>query len=266
MPKEISAVLTSLDGVEAPIAELYQKGEDGKFRPTIKAVDGWGLENVQGLRTGLDKERENVKTLANSIKQFEGLDPVKAREALTKLEQMKDWKPEDKVKEHVEQRLAELREKMGKDIAARDERIKSMSSSLEEALVVSAATTEIEKAKGSSKLLMPYVKTRVKVVESDGKYAVQVVDASGNVMKTAKSNYKDAATISDLIEEFKNDSEFSKAFDSSGQQGSGSSSSSRSGNRGGSHTISAEDARDMNLYRAASEAAQKAGKQLQIVS
>jgi hypothetical protein len=68
-------------------------------------------------------------------------------------------------------------------------------------------------------LLLPHVQRLTRVVEQDGEYAVQIVDAKGDPRINAKG---EPLTISDLIKEMKADVNiYGRAFEGSGLSGSG---------------------------------------------
>jgi hypothetical protein len=176
-----------------------------------------------------------AKKYKETARKFEGIDPERykaletaAEEAERKrLEAVGDWKA----------REAQLLEKVQKDIEARDGRISALSSALERRLVDAEATAALAAAKGSPKVLLPHIKSHVKVVEEDGEYVVHVVDAKGNQrIGDAKGS---PMTISQLVEEMKADPEFARNFDGSGSSGGGATKSNAGG--GGVKTIQKGD-------------------------
>lgn len=103
----LKAVLDSLDGVPEALHEHYKKDDaSGKYR-----LEADGVEDVSGLKSALEKERTGHKTMAQQLKdlkeQLGDLDPVKAREALKKLQDLEDKKLMDagKIDELVAQRM-----------------------------------------------------------------------------------------------------------------------------------------------------------------
>lgn len=91
----LKLVLDSLDGLSDVQKSLYKKGEDGKFH-----LDVEGVEDVSGLKSALQKERDEVKTLKGSVKSLEEKiaiykdidDPEKAKEALQKIRDLEEKK------------------------------------------------------------------------------------------------------------------------------------------------------------------------------
>lgn len=81
----LEMVVESLDSVAEAFRGEYTKGEDGKFHLSVN-----GGEDVSGLKSALQKERETVKELKAKAAAYEGIDPAKASEALEKLRQIEE--------------------------------------------------------------------------------------------------------------------------------------------------------------------------------
>lgn len=78
----IKAVLENIDGLEESLAALYVKNDEtGKYTLDVEG----GIPDVTALVKALGNERDSVKDYKNKIKQYDGIDPVKAREALDKI-------------------------------------------------------------------------------------------------------------------------------------------------------------------------------------
>lgn len=238
------------------IKGLYEE-KDGGY---VLSIDG--LEDTNGLKSALEKERKARSEYEKAVRKYEGLgkspdeiaELVKAQEESekSKLEQKGEW---EKLK-------AQLLESHKKELAARDEAVQKMKGTLESYLVDAAATEAIAAAKGIPQLLLPHVKSAVKVIEEDGKYQVRVVGPDGSPRMNAKGEF---LGIKDYVSEMRESEVFSRAFDGSGTTGSGTPAN-RGQTRPGSFILSREDARDPMKYRAAREAAAKAGQELQIAT
>lgn len=83
----LELVVESLDNIAEALKGEYTKGEDGKFRLNVN-----GIEDVSGLKSALQKERDNVKELKAKYAAYEGIDPEKAQEALQKLRDLEEKK------------------------------------------------------------------------------------------------------------------------------------------------------------------------------
>jgi hypothetical protein len=210
------------------------EGNEGNTEDAAAALEALRSENAALLasRNEVLKEAKKAKEYA---RKFEGIDPERYKALETAAEEAErkraeavgDWKA----------REAQLLEKVQKDIEARDSRINTLSSALERRLVDAEATAALAAAKGSPKVLLPHIKSHVKVVEEDGEYVVHVVDAKGNQrIGDAKGS---PMTISQLVEEMKADPEFARNFDGSGSSGGGATKSNAGG--GGVKTIQKGD-------------------------
>ena len=245
-----------LAGLPEGIREFYEEN-NGAF---VLSVDG--IEDTSGLKSALEKERKTARELEKLARQYQGLgkspdeiaELVKAQEESekNKLEQKGEW---EKLK-------AQLLESHKKELSARDEAVQKMKGTLESYLVDAAATEAIAAAKGIPQLLLPHVKSAVKVIEEDGKYQVRVVGPDGSPRMNAKGEF---LGIKDFVSEMRESEVFSRAFEGTGTTGSGTPVN-RGQTRPGSFILSREDAKDPMKYRAAREAATKAGQELQIAT
>lgn len=96
----------------------------------------------------------------------------------------------------------------------------------------SAIASSVAAAGGDAETLTPFVKMSVRVVETDGKFAVQVVDADGNErLAGAKS-----VTVAQYVEQLRADPRFGSMFKASGASGSGSTGAGQRPNTSGEKT------------------------------
>jgi len=213
----------AFDKLSEPLKAEYKKQQDGTFLLDVSPVNDFALENVKGLKTALSSERATRERLENTVKAFEGLDPVKAKEALEKLEKLGTGNHDEKTKAEIEALKKQLTEKHVSEISKRDESISLMTKQIEKLLVESAAVKAISDNKGVVELLLPHVRsfTRMKRLDN-GEYVVEVVDANGNVRITNKSGSTDPMSITELVSEMKGNKIYSPAFQGSGANGSGS--------------------------------------------
>ena len=215
----LKAILDNLDGLVEDVAKEYKKRDDGKFVLDVTSVDGLELAEVSKLQSALSKERENNRKSAELLKQFENLDPAKAREAITKVEEMANWTPEQKVNEQIEAVKASIIEAHGKEKAKLEEKLAKLTKSLEEAKIVSVATQALAEQKGSVRLLMPHVRQQTRLREVDGNFIVEVLGADSNPRLTGSDGHP--MTITELVAEMKTQNDFASAFEGTGATGSG---------------------------------------------
>ncbi|PHK92885.1 hypothetical protein CR162_21620, partial [Pseudoroseomonas rhizosphaerae] len=164
---KLKAIVTSLDEVDEKYRDLYTQGADGKYR-----LDAEGVEDVTGLKTALENERKAVRDLKG---RFSGIDAdeyarLKAEDAERATKKAKDegdWKALER----------QLLERHATELKTHQDRVGSLTSALETHLVDAQATAAIAGARGVPQLLLPHVKSAVKVIEEDGQFSVRVVDA-----------------------------------------------------------------------------------------
>ena len=204
----------SIDTVPEAQRSLY-KESNGKF---VLDVDGY--EDPAGLKSALQKEREAAKTAAKQVQawsalgkspeEIQALVEAHAQAEAEKLGKSGEW---DKLKQQMaDQHKAELSKK--------DERIGTLTKSLERRLIDADATAAIAAAKGIPALLLPHVRASVKVIEEDGDFKVQVVDAQGNPRVNAKGEF---LSIADLVGEMRQSDVYGRAFEPTGTTGGGAS-------------------------------------------
>ena len=216
----LKRVLDTIDGVDAGLAKLYVKSDDGKYRLDVEGDDD-ALVVLKGV---VSKERSLRESAEKRVAAFKGLDPDVVRETLQRWDAVKDIDPTkeaDKLAEQkVKAREAQLVAKHTSDITARDERIAFYKKAVEQSLIRDKAAMAIAEAKGSVKLLMPHVEARTRVKEVDGgRFVVEVLDDDGNPrIKDAKGSMMG---VDDLIAEMRGASEFAGAFAGTGNSGGG---------------------------------------------
>lgn len=249
----LKAILDKIEDAPESLRDHYtagtaESGTEGKFVLAVEPVGGFALEDVNGLKTALGKERSTRERLERDVVKFKDIDPDKARDALAKLEELGNLDPAkeaDKIANtKFEAAKSQLLEKHTGELKTRDERIGFLTQTVESLLVDAAATGALAEAKGSVELLLPHVRAHTRVKESDGRFVVEVVDGDGNAkIADAKGTPMD---IKALVAEMKASDTFGRAFEGSGQSGSGKDHGSgggggnSKGNFGGSRTERAD--------------------------
>jgi len=219
MPK-LKLTVDTLDDVEEPSRALYVQDGD-KFK-----LDVDGIEDTGGLRSALQSERKARADLEKKVKRWEGLG--KSDEEIAEMLAAAAKADEDKAAKAGEwdKLRAQMNEKHAADLRTKDEAVGKMRTSLERYLVDAAATTAIAAEKGVPALLLPHVQKHVKVVEQDGEFIAQVVDAKGDPRVNGKG---EPLSIADLVSEMRQSEIYGRAFEGSGNSGGGT----RPGNGGG---------------------------------
>lgn len=224
----LKAIVDKLDSVPEAHRGLYAAGKaddgtEGKFVLQVESVSGFALENVEGLKSALGKERTKVGTLEAAVAGFKGLDPEKVKTDLAKLADLEKIDPAteaDKIAEaKVRAATDQLVAKHTQEADALKSTIAGLSKSLEGYAIDAVATAAIAKEKGVPELLMPLIRAQTRVKMADGKVAVEVLDKDGNVrIGDAKGN---PMTIEGLVAEMKSSEAYGRAFEGSGQSGTG---------------------------------------------
>jgi hypothetical protein len=261
----LQAQLDSLDGLPEAIASEYAKGDDGKFLLQVGATNGFALENVNGLKTALGKERENVATANAKLLRFGELEPGAAHAALLKVQEMQDWTPDQKSKEAAEAQISQLNSKHGKEMAKVADEAADLRNQLKGQLVTNDATAAIVAAGGNVELLLPHVEKQMKMADVDGKYVAQVIDDDGIPRVSMKTGSTDSMGIGELVESMKSLENFAPAFAGSGASGSGAFGSRAPGGSGGNIVLTWDEAHNPGAYAAAKEAADKSGGTVEIL-
>ena len=105
------------------------------------------------------------------------------------------------------------------DMQGKDTVITNYRAAVEQLLVDAQATAAIAEAKGIPQLLLPHIKGRVKVLEENGQFKVQILNAAGGQMVADAAGTP--ATFKHLIDEFKADPIYGRAFEGTGASGGG---------------------------------------------
>lgn len=208
----LKLVIDKIEDVEEPFRALYE-AKDGKFHLKVD-----GIEDTSSLHSALRSERASRANLEKKVKAWESLG--KSDEEIKTLIAQAEKDEEDKAKKAGE--FDKLREGMAtqhaKDLKAKDDVVASMKKSLVRYLVDAQATAALAAAKGSADLLLPHVQRNVRVVEESGEYVVKVVDAKGEPRFNGKG---EPMGIADLVGEMRQSDIYGRAFEGSGQSGSG---------------------------------------------
>lgn len=223
----LKLVVDKLDEVPEALRGEYTE-KDGKFHLNVD-----GIEDNAPLKKALESERKarvaleaKIKTWEKSGKTPEEIADLIAQASKAEEERLQNAGEWDKLKAQMNVKHDDAVKALQAKLDAKDGEIKSMRRSLESHLIDAEATAAIAAAKGVPDLLLPHVQKLVKVVEDNGKYTVQVVDSKGDPRVNGKG---DPLSIGDLVTELKATDVFGRAFESSGNTGSGS----RQGSGGG---------------------------------
>jgi hypothetical protein len=223
----LKAILDSLDGLSEELRGHYTE-QDGKFMLSVTSVDGFALENTKGLKSALERERADRRKLNDRLAAIGDHDPDVIREAVSKLDEIKSWDPDKKVSEAVKAREAQIVDLHKKELNKADGRAKTLQRQLESVLIDQAAERAIVEAKGNVRLLLPHVKSALRIREDGERFLAEVVNERGEPRIGDK--HGQPMTIAQYVEELRTDASFAAAFTATDSRGSGASGG--SGSRG----------------------------------
>lgn len=240
---ELNASVESLEGVPEPLHPFYRKGQDGKFN----LIDPTSIDKLESTVKNVRNELSTAKERAKAVETWEKLG--KTPEEIQELLQQHASEEERKAMEkgEFEKLKKQIEENHHKTVAEKEKAIERLRSSLENHLIGEKATQAIAEAKGVPTLLLPHVKSRVKVEENDdGEFHVVVLDTDG---KTPKLNSKnEPMSIAELVESMKADPVFGRAFEGSGHSGGGGDGGSGGGGGGGNLRKSQMSLKEKTAY------------------
>lgn len=209
----LKAVVENLDSVEESHRSLYVQ-DGGKYRLNVEGAVS--ETEIGGLKSALQKERERAKQLEKLAKAAEGIDLEEYQTLKTEAESRAQKDAEKKGE--WDKLRAQMLEKHQTELKTREEKVGLMRTALESYLVDAGATQELAAAKGVPGLLLPHVKSQVKVIEEDGSFQVRVVNAKGEPRVNGDGQFM---TIKDLVSEMRQSEIYARAFEGSGASGSG---------------------------------------------
>lgn len=234
----LKAILDSLEGLSQEIASQYVSGEDGKYVLSVEGVDGYELKDVAKLQSALqserkrgDQERRNRIEAENKLEAFSGMDPAVARDAIAKLEEMKNWSPEDKVRTQIESAREEISGQFAEKLAAAERERDEAVSKLRNNTIRDVAMQAISKSEGVAKLLLPHVVNAIILEETESGELVPRIRGEGGTPAFSAAKPHEYMGVEEYVLSLKDDDDFAYAFKGNGARGSGASSagSGRSG-------------------------------------
>lgn len=187
----------------------------------------YGLEDVHGLKSGLQKERADAEELRKIAKNFEGMDAKEAKEAIARLKALgENPAADEKVKAQIDSITKQLSDKHKTELDALRKTESELEGELSKLLVDQAALNALSKHKlvdGATQLLMPHIKSGVRIVKGEnGKRAVRVVDPiTGQDRVSLKTGNNGFMDLDEFVESMSKDKTFAVAFAGSGASGTG---------------------------------------------
>lgn len=205
----LKQVIETLEGVPEALHPEYTKADDGKYHLNVE-----GLPEMSAALKAANKEAADRR---KSLEKYKDVDPEEYQRLKTLEEEITTKKAQ------AEGDFSKIKEQMvakhQADLERETKKSESYRTALERHLVDAQATAAIAAAKGVPQLLLPHVKDRVKVIEENGQFTVQVLDEKGNPMVMDAAGTP--ATIGYLVESLKANPVYGLAFEGRGASGSG---------------------------------------------
>ncbi len=221
----ITIIADAAEELSEPLRKLAKQGADGKF--VVSGLpDGFGIEDVKGLKGTLQKLRDENASERAAAKAFldAGLTIEEAKaaaEALGKMKAgtLKSTADLDAWKAGVETKYADESKK------AKD-RETALLAQIHKRVIDGDATAAIVKAGGGDALrvLLPLVRAQAAVVEKNGEHKAVIRDESGRVLMSKKSDNHDDMTIEEFVGTLREAADLKSLFKIQAAGGSGSAS------------------------------------------
>lgn len=202
----LKAVVDGIAALPEGLREHYREDEGGRYVLNVEPAEGYSLENIDGLKSALAKERTARERIETALKRFEGFDPAAEADRIAS--------------ERIRTLEEETALKHSREIEEAETRVKRLTREMERTLVEAAAVRAVAEARGAVDLLMPHIRGHTRLDEArDGTLKVVVVDDHGH--PRLRDDRGTPMDIGDLVAEMRLSKTFSRAFEGSGASGSG---------------------------------------------
>lgn len=261
----LKGILPTLDGLDEATKALYKKREDGRY--VLDVEDLVEKDKLDEFRTNNRELKSKVDSLLAEVEKYKGIDPAKAKEALSKLQQIQEEKliSEGKIEELLTQRTERMKAEFAEQLAAKEKLIgdltsknKEIATEKDQYIIFSELAREIDNPdlgfqSGVADLLKPQVLKEFAI--RDGK--VVAVKSDGSLLFGKDGNPK---TLKEFLGEVAKD----KPFLVRASNGSGANNNNANQRGGGAGIVlTPEQLADPAQYRAAKAEAEKRGVPLQ---
>ena len=263
MPKELATKVDSLDAVAEELKDYYRE-DNGAFVLNGTAVGDFEIADTGKLKNALNLERKAKETAVKKAKAYEkfaDVDLDAAVDALARVDELTAGNVdiESEVKRRVEAQVKQVVDAGNEKLAVSEGKGEKLLSKLRTLMVDNEAIRAINEAKGDVENLLPHVRNRVKVIETENDFGIQVLTEQG---EPAVDGEAKPISISALVKGY--EKKFPFAFKGAGSTGGGGAGKEHASGtpKGSELVISQEDARDSEKYRAAKIRAEKEGLKL----
>lgn len=252
----------ALKAEEKPFYELLEGTE-------IYVLKEGETEDVHGLKTALEDKKQKNLRLEEGMKTFEGVDADKYKKFVQEEQEFQRRKLE------VDTQIAANNTQWETKLENKTKKLQTRNEVLQEALTKALIDRSLLAAAGD-KILSPTIwlrsaKDHVRLLEVKGEndrpeFTVEVIDPDKRVARISqKSN--GPMTLEELVEDLGTKDEFKPLYRAPNAAGSGAGGQQQrpAGGGGAAPVLTREQALDPRQYRAAKDAAAKAGQGLPVI-
>lgn len=230
----LDAVVESLDVVDESVKGLYVQNQEGKYILNVKPTAGYSLENVDGLKSALQKERGRAKDLETRVSSLGDIDPTEVQaklQRLAELESLDPAKEADKLAEtKIQAKVEQMAQKHQNDLKGVQSQVEKYKGQLQKLLVDDVAKNAILAAGGDERTvtyMLPHIKAQLAIEETEGSFLTTVMDEFGN--PRVGDSMGSAMTVQQLVEEMKSTDLWAGAFPGRKKSGGGTSPTTKTG-------------------------------------
>lgn len=232
---------------EIPEGLRQHAKQDASGRYVLGAMpEGWGLEDIGGLKRTVSELRLENKSLAKTVQSFDGLAPesaAEAREALEKFKagQLRGSKELDDYKASIEKKFSDDQAKLDAKLRARTEKLRERMLRGDLAPVIAA-----HGGSDSMDAILTLAAQSIRVEEAGEELKASIVDRDGKPRVTKKGGSADPMGYEELIAEMREAPATRGLFKAPASGGSGGSSQTGGAGRAANpgHLLSARELLD----------------------
>jgi hypothetical protein len=219
MPLKATVSEAEFSELHKSIHDEYEKQDDGTYRLKLLS-DYESKDAITGLKSALDKERENAKnastTLSKLREQFGDVDVEKYQEMIA-AESQREEEAALKRGEYDKQ-LATVNEKHGQELQKQKDREQALIDVIRKSKIDAEVVSALNKLGGNVNLLQPHVQRQMQLIEEDGVFQSRVVDDAGTVRVNGEGKFM---TTEELVSEMRDQETFATAFTADVKSGGG---------------------------------------------
>ncbi len=205
-----------LDEVPDDLKDYYTTDADGRNVLAVESVDGFALENINGLKSALQKELQRRKDAEKGLSAFGDLDVDEARAAIAKLAELQDQPDPEKIAQtKIDAMTRKLAAQHQAEIDKAQQRIAEQGAMLDQLLRKNEITKAIASYDGNPTWLEPLLDRRVRLADDK---RIEVIDDDGSPMINNKG---EPLTVADFVGQLAEDPRYGDAFPSRGHSGTG---------------------------------------------